>query len=66
MTSPTLDPELQRERTSLAWTRTTLDIVVNGVLVLIRHDREFPRGVSASLAGLCLVVAAVAVVAGVS
>lgn len=64
MRSEALDPGLQRERTTLAWTRTTLGVMVNGVLVLIRHERAFPLWVSTSLATLCLVVAAVAMLAG--
>ncbi len=64
MRSPALDPGLQRERTTLAWTRTTLGVLVNGVLVLVRHERAFPLGVSAFLACQCLLVAAVAMAAG--
>lgn len=64
MRSHPLDPGLQRERTTLAWTRTSLGVVVNGALVLARHERAFPLGVSASLACLCLLVAAGTMVAG--
>ena len=64
MRSLALDSGLQRERTTLAWTRTTLGVLVNGVLVLVRHERAFPLGVSTALACLCVFVAAVAMVAG--
>ena len=64
MRSLAIDSGLQRERTTLAWTRTTLGVLVNGVLVLLRHERAFPLGVSAALACLCLFVAGVAMVAG--
>ena len=40
---------LQRERTSLAWTRTALALVVNGVLVLARHETSFPLPVAIAL-----------------
>ncbi len=57
-----LDAGLQRERTSLAWTRTALALVANGLLVLIRHERAFPLPVAASLCGLSLAMAAVVLV----
>ena len=57
MSSSTLDSGLQRERTTLAWTRTTLGVLVNGLLVLVRHDRDFPLRVSTALSCLCLVIA---------
>lgn len=40
---------MQRERTSLAWTRTALALVVNGVLVLARHETSFPLPVAIAL-----------------
>ena len=40
---------LQRERTSLAWTRTALALVVNGVLVRARHETPFPLPVAIAL-----------------
>lgn len=46
-----LDLGLQRERTSLAWTRTALAMVANGLLVLVRHERSIPMS-----AALCLSV----------
>lgn len=46
-----LDVGLQRERTSLAWTRTSLAMVANGLLVLVRHERSIPMP-----AALCLSV----------
>ena len=63
MTTRTLDVGLQRERTAMAWTRTVLGLVVNGVLVLVRHERAFPLAVAIPLAVLCaaLVVLVVAV-----
>lgn len=51
---------LQRERTSLAWTRTALALVGNGLLVLVRHEHAFPLGVAVALSsfwlGLALLV----------
>ena len=45
---------LQRERTSLAWTRTALALVGNGLLVLVRHEHDFPLGVAVALSVLWL------------
>jgi uncharacterized membrane protein YidH (DUF202 family) len=48
------DDGLQRERTSLAWTRTALALVANGLLVLVRHERSFPLSVGLGLSALWL------------
>lgn len=53
------DPGLAAERTALAWTRTSLALLANGALVLVRHLR--PEGGPAELA-LALGAAALAVV----
>lgn len=62
MTSRALDPGLARERTSLSWTRTSLAVMANGLLVMVRHEKAFPLPVAACLAGLSLVVALLALV----
>ena len=58
-----LDLGLQRERTSLAWTRTALTMVANGLLVLVRHERSVPLPFAVCLAvlwvGLAVVTLAV-------
>jgi uncharacterized membrane protein YidH (DUF202 family) len=55
---------LQRERTSLAWTRTALAMVANGLLVLVRHERSIPLSIALCLSvlwvGLALVTLACA------
>ena len=60
MVSPAAAVGLQRERTSLAWTRTALAMVANGLVVLVRHERSFPLGLGLGLSalwmGLALVV----------
>lgn len=55
-----LDIGLARERTSLSWTRTSLAVMANGLLVMIRHEKAFLLPVAAGLAGLSLVVALLA------
>ena len=60
MTSKALDVGLARERTSLSWTRTSLAVMANGLLVMLRHEKAFPLPVAACLAGLSLVVALLA------
>ena len=53
---------LQRERTSLAWTRTALALVVNGVLVLARHETPFPLPVAIGLSVPWIALAVLTVV----
>jgi uncharacterized membrane protein YidH (DUF202 family) len=54
-----LDLGLQRERTSLAWTRTALAMVANGLLVLVRHERSMPLPVAVCLSALWVALAMV-------
>jgi uncharacterized membrane protein YidH (DUF202 family) len=53
---PAPDPGLQPERTSLAWTRTSLGFLANGVLLLIKHIRTDAPPISLVAAGLATVV----------
>lgn len=62
MTTRPLDAGLQRERTSMAWTRTALALAGNGVLVILRHERAFPLGISVALSAASLALAAMVVV----
>lgn len=55
-------PGLQAERTMLSWDRTTLGILGNGALLLLRHASS-GRVDSFIVAGAALVVAIVCVVA---
>ena len=57
-----LDLGLQRERTSLAWTRTALAMVANGLLVLVRHERAVPMPVALCLSVLWVGLALVTLV----
>lgn len=57
-----IDSGLARERTALSWSRTSLAVIVNGVLVLVRHENAFPLLVAAGLAGLSLVLAVLTLV----
>lgn len=57
MTHP--GPGLQAERTALAWSRTSLGVLVNGVLLILRqpHHYDTPlRPIAAGLAGIIAVV----------
>ena len=57
MSTGPLDLGLARERTVSAWTRTALALVVNGGLVLVRHELAFPLPVSVAIATVSLVLA---------
>ena len=56
---------LAEERTTLAWRRTALALVVNGVLLLLRHERALPQPWSLLLGVLAAATAAFALVVGV-
>lgn len=61
MTSPS-DAGLQAERTGLAWSRTSLGVGANAVLLAVReltHDRPGPSLVLAGAAAVLAVVVAV-------
>ncbi|MGB8502337.1 DUF202 domain-containing protein [Mycobacterium sp.] len=54
MTSP--GPEgLQAERTALAWSRTSLAVMVNGVLLVLKEPRNDAPPIAAALAALIAV-----------
>ncbi len=53
---------LQAERTALAWSRTSLGVLVNGVLLVLKEPRNDARPVAA---GLALVVAVTIYLVGV-
>jgi uncharacterized membrane protein YidH (DUF202 family) len=55
------DPGSARERTSLAWTRTALALLVNGVLVLARNENSFPLPVAGTLSALWVLLALMSV-----
>lgn len=54
--APSPDRALQAERTSLAWTRTSLGFLANGVLLLLRNFRTDVPPVSLVAAGFASVV----------
>jgi uncharacterized membrane protein YidH (DUF202 family) len=58
------DRGLQAERTALAWTRTSLAILANGVLLLVKDFPESGGPVRMSVAGLAAAIALAAYLVG--
>ena len=64
MTSP--GPEgLQAERTALAWSRTSLAVLVNGVLLVLKEPRHAEEPLRPVAAGLAAIIAVTVYVVGV-
>lgn len=55
---------LQAERTALAWTRTSLALLANGALLMLRDFQSFPEGVGVAAVGLAGMVALAAFAIG--
>ena len=48
---------LQAERTTLAWTRTSLGVLANGALLMVRHLQGHPAPLRLAAAGLAVALA---------
>jgi uncharacterized membrane protein YidH (DUF202 family) len=59
------DRGLQAERTALAWTRTSLGLLANGVILLVRDFPESGGPVRMSVAGLAAAIALAVYLVGV-
>lgn len=55
---------LQAERTALAWTRTSLALLGNGAVLLLRDMRNFPGRLGMAAVGFALLVAVAAFAIG--
>jgi uncharacterized membrane protein YidH (DUF202 family) len=60
------EPEgLQAERTALAWTRTSLGVLANGALLMVRHFHGHPGPLRLAAAGLAIALALATYVVGI-
>ncbi|AQA01114.1 hypothetical protein BVC93_00310 [Mycobacterium sp. MS1601] len=56
MTAPP-DPGLQAQRTSLAWTRTSFAVLLNGVILMLHDIADHRAGPGLVAAGIAMLVA---------